>query len=127
MASLAAIGGNHLSRTAVTRRLKQPTRKLTDEQPASVLALPILYSLCLVLLQMGFTQPGGHPPAGELLPHHFALTGNSHLLYSRRYVSVALSLKSPSLAVSQHSALWSPDFPRVSRPAIACLPQIHCA
>jgi len=23
---------------------------------------------------MGFTQPAGHPAAGELLPHHFALT-----------------------------------------------------
>ena len=23
---------------------------------------------------MGFTQPVGHPTAGELLPHHFALT-----------------------------------------------------
>ena len=29
-----------------------------------------------------------------------------------RYVSVALSLRLPPLAVSQHSALWSSDFPR---------------
>ncbi len=28
----------------------------------------------LVLLQMGFTRPAGHPAAGELLPHHFTLT-----------------------------------------------------
>lgn len=45
--------------------------------------------------------------------------------YSGRYVSVALSLRSPSLAVSQHPALWSSDFPRSLRSAIACLPQIH--
>jgi len=31
-------------------------------------------SLYLVLLRMGFTQPTGHPAAGELLPHHFTLT-----------------------------------------------------
>jgi hypothetical protein len=38
-----------------------------------------------------------------------------------RYVSVALSLRSPSLAVSQHPALRSSDFPRALPPAIACL------
>ena len=32
---------------------------------------------------------------------------------NRRYVSVALSLRSPSLGVTQHPALWSSDFPRV--------------
>ncbi len=45
--------------------------------------------------------------------------------YSGRYVSVALSLRSLPLAVSQHPALWSSDFPRTLRSAIACLPQIH--
>ena len=29
-----------------------------------------------------------------------------------RFVSVALSLRLPSLAVNQRPALWSPDFPR---------------
>jgi len=40
-----------------------------------------LISLYLVLLRMGFTQPTGHPAAGELLPHHFTLarTGNRPL------------------------------------------------
>ena len=42
-----------------------------------------------------------------------------------RYVSVALSLRSPSLAVSQHSALWSSDFPRTLQFAIACLTHTH--
>ena len=27
----------------------------------------------LVLLRTGFSQPAGHPAAGELLPHHFTL------------------------------------------------------
>jgi hypothetical protein len=33
---------------------------------------------------VGFTQPAGHPAAGELLPHHFALT--RHALVGRRAV-----------------------------------------
>ena len=96
------------------------------------------YSLCLVLLRMGFTQPTGHPAAGELLPHHFALTrqtgcphGSSPKLRMiaavGRYVSVALSLELPPLDVIQHSALWSSDFPRTLRPAIACFPQTYPA
>src|SRR6266566_8935821 len=56
---------------------------------------------CLVLLQMGFTRPASHPAAGELLPHHFALTrlvplGRSSIYgVAGRYVSVALSLSHP--------------------------------
>jgi hypothetical protein len=42
-----------------------------------------------------------------------------------RYVSVALSLRSPSLDVIQHPALWSSDFPRALQPAIACFTQTH--
>jgi hypothetical protein len=68
---------------------------------------------------MGFTQPASHLAAGELLPHHFALTWPEATLVwpgrARRYVSVALSLRSPSLDVIQHSALRSSDFPRTSR------------
>lgn len=75
---------------------------------------------------MGFTRPTGRPAAGELLPHHFTLT---HLfrVACGRYVSVALSLRSLPLAVSQHPALWSSDFPRNGCPAIACLPQTRHA
>jgi len=111
----------------VARHLVRPTRRFTDEQPASTPAVQVYYPFCLVLLRMGFTQPDGLPPAGELLPHHFALTRNSLSVcrYSGRYVSVALSLRLLSLAVSQHPALWSSDFPRTLQPAIACLPQIH--
>jgi hypothetical protein len=95
------------------------------------------YSLCLVLLRMGFTQPTGHPAAGELLPHHFALTRQDNDQTHRstfcmidvvgRYVSAALSLELPPLDVIQHSALWSSDFPRTLRPAIACFPQTYLA
>ena len=53
------------------------------------------------------------PAAGALLPHRFTLTcalpgGNA----IGGLFSVALSCRSPRLAVSQHPALWSPDLPR---------------
>ena len=62
----------------------------------------------LVLLQMGFSKPVSRLTAGELLPHHFNLTGHKDL---GGVFSAALSVGSPRLAVSQHLALRSPDFP----------------
>jgi len=60
------------------------------------------------LHQMGFTKPTSHLAAGALLPHRFILTGQK----TGGLFSVALSLRSPSLAVSKHPALRSPDFPQ---------------
>jgi len=51
--------------------------------------------------------------AGELLPHLFTFAEN------RCVFSVALSLRSPSLGVTQHPALWSSDFPQGENPAVA--------
>jgi len=45
---------------------------------------------------------------GELLPHLFTLTSRQA---KGGIFSAALSLGSPPVAVSDHSALWSPDFP----------------
>ena len=49
---------------------------------------------CLVLLLVGFTEPGRSPaPAGELLPHRFTLTATAFLRSARGgFFSVALSL-----------------------------------
>ena len=57
--------------------------------------------------------------AGALLPHRFTLTtANGGGLFS-----VALSRESPRIAVSNHPALRSPDFPRVvSLPPAAARP-----
>src|SRR6185312_14451426 len=60
----------------------------------------------------GLPQPAGHPTAGELLPRHFTLTTHRRERLRGRFVSVALSRGSPPLAVNQHPALWSSDFPR---------------
>jgi len=65
----------------------------------------------------GVYRPTGHPAAGELLPHHFTLT--QHGITPGGLFLWHFSLRSPSLAVSQHPALWSSDFPRISRSAIA--------
>ena len=77
---------------------------------------------------------------GKLLPHRFTLT----LHVRGGLLSVALSCSSPRLGVTQHLALWSPDFPpvptrgpaiirptpnsstkfRVSPPDIPCVPGV---
>jgi hypothetical protein len=50
--------------------------------------------------------------AGELLPHRFTLT----VLADGGLFSVALSVGLPPLGVTQHPALWSPDFPPATLP-----------
>ena len=53
------------------------------------------------------------PVAGALLPHRFTLTcALPGGIAIGGLFSVALSCRSPRLAVSQHPALWSPDLPR---------------
>jgi hypothetical protein len=49
--------------------------------------------------------------AGGLLHRRFTLTGPT----AGGLLSVALSRGSPRVAVSNHPALWSPDFPRQTR------------
>ncbi len=66
---------------------------------------------------MGFAALHCCQGMGELLPHRFTLTWE-HLRSSQvnpsGLLSVALSVGFPRLAVSQHHALRSPDFPPVS-------------
>src|SRR3989339_335557 len=72
----------------------------TDGQPLS------LIRCCS---RWGLHRPTSYHVAGKLLPHLSTLT----FFQKRRYLSVALSLKSPSPGVTRHPALWSPDFPRI--------------
>ena len=63
------------------------------------------------------------PGPGALLPHRFTLACPSHECEAiGALVSVALSVASLRLGVTQHPALWSPDFPprrrRSGRPAL---------
>jgi hypothetical protein len=89
----------------MTIYLALPLPEGSSDQPGERPGVPL--SLYLVLLRMGFTQPTSHPAAGELLPHHFTLA----LQAEGRCVSVALSVGSPLLGVTQHPARWSSDFP----------------
>ena len=96
-------GDDHSSGTAVARRLKRHNPRTSGGQPSSVL----LFGLA----PDGVCQA---PPVtrgtGELLPRHFTLTAG----WSRGGIfSVALSLGSPPVAVSDHPALWSSDFPPI--------------
>src|SRR5688500_4159409 len=91
-------GDGHLSRTPVARRLKRPNPRARTGRPFALLFGLAPGGVCLA---DAVTRA-----AGELLPHRFTLTA-----LRRRYVSVALSVGSPPLAVSQHPALRSPDFP----------------
>ena len=68
-----------------------------------------------VLLRIGFAGQCGSPHAGELLPRLSTLTRKSG-----RYISVALSLRSPSAAVSRYSALYCSDFPHTDNSARNC-------
>ena len=67
------------------------------------------------LLRMGFTKPHCCQHAGSLLHYRFSfsLYANAQV---RVFFSAALSVGSPRLAVSQHPALWSPDFPQSTLP-----------
>lgn len=65
----------------------------------------------LVLLRVGFTKLVSHLTTGRLLPCLFTFTEYSNWVPGCVF-SVALSLRLPSLGVTQHSALWSSDFPR---------------
>ena len=68
---------------------------------------------------MGFTKPCCCQHAGSLLHYRFSfsLYANAQV---RVFFSAALSVGSPRLAVSQHPALWRPDFPHSTLP-LSCM------
>ena len=69
----------------------------------------------LALLPVGFTEPPQSPAALVRSYRTFSPLPGSSRTSPRRpggLFSVALSRGSPRVAVSNHRALWSPDFPR---------------
>ena len=105
---MSLAGDDHSSSPAIAGGVQRPTR----ECPRSLgvgRAGPALLSY-LVLLRVGFTLPSRSPGT------RCALTAPFHPYPAERggVFSVALSVnpaKRDPLAVSQHVALWSPDFP----------------
>jgi hypothetical protein len=105
----------HLGR-AITRRLVRPTRDLFDGQPSSLFGL----------------APGGVCQAGRSpgsLVGSYPTVSPLPVLALRRAIgglfSVALSVGLPRLGVTQHRALWSPDFPRALQPAAVRRTRFH--
>ena len=72
-----------------------------------VTRLPVVSYTTFSPLPRARTDSPSAPQAGHAL--------GADKIRARRYVSVALSLRSPSLGVTQHPALWSPDFPQAHR------------
>jgi len=89
--------GDHSSATAVADRLKRRNPRTLGR------AAPFSYS---VLLRMGFTRLSRSP--GKPVSSYLAF---SPLPSTGGIFSVALSLGSPPVAVSDHPALRSSDFP----------------
>ena len=69
-----SVSDNHLSMPYISIRLKPPAKEETGHLYPS---LPLQ-----ALLRMGFTRPSDYPEAGELLPHHFALTHRQNYLWA---------------------------------------------
>lgn len=87
----------------VTIYLKTASRRsLRDRTRGSAGSVFPPYS---VLLRTGFAWRENRFSPGGLLLHLFTLTLRG------RFVSVALSFGLHQLGVTQHPALWSPDFP----------------
>src|SRR3954467_10294924 len=85
----------------------RPTREVAGE-PAGRAAHP----LCLALLRVGFAKPYRSPCTLVRSYRTVAPLPVTSELAHRRSLSVALSVRSPRPGSRQHSALWSPDFPR---------------
>src|SRR3954451_25069536 len=93
----------------------------SDGPPSNACAAPPGWRL-LVLLRVGFTEPSRSP--GMLVVSYTTVSPLPHTRVRGGLFSVALSRGSPRVAVSNHPALRSPDFPRrllgvvaVARPA----------
>ena len=107
-------GDDHSSRIAVACDLQQPTR---EPQTGRLQTLPYL-----ALLQVGFTELPVSPL--ELVSSYLTVSPlPQQNICSGGLFSVALSLRSPPLGVTQHLALRSSDFP----PANMLLASDHLA
>jgi len=103
--------GDHSSRAAIARRLKQPTRKFDGpDRPATHAVARVLFLLGLAPDGVYQARPVARP-AGALLPHLFTLTPRTASGPRGGLFSVALSLAFRPVGVTHHPVLRCPDFP----------------
>ena len=101
----SAGGDGHSSGTPVARRLKRHYPRTSNGPLSNVL----LFGLAPDGVYQAFPVTR---ETGELLPHLFTLTAMEHAHHGGLF-SAALSLGSPPVAVSDHPALRSSDFPPI--------------
>ncbi len=93
--------GDHLSSPDVTDGVKRPTRRSNETGRLSRLLGLAPGGVCLAAAVTS--------DAGALLPHRFTLARSRSCGHSTSLWHFSVGL--PRLAVSQHRALWSADFP----------------
>ncbi len=113
--SLGKRGDGHFSRTPIARRLQQPTRESIASRTGS--RSPWRTAPCLALLRVGFTKPAESPRllvrsyrTFSPLPDPSAAAKHPRAAIGGVF-SVALSLASRPVGVTDHPVLRSPDFP----------------
>src|SRR5699024_8731071 len=115
----AAAGGDHPSWPAVTDRLQRSTHRPRTGRPRTPVFPPRANPRRgLTLLRVGFTEPPRSP--GMLVVSYTTVSplprGRGRTCPRGGLLSVALSRESLRVAVSNHPALRSPDFPRGCMP-----------
>ena len=100
---------DHSSATRVAAVVEQPTRKLMTETGGSIASL---FGLAPQGVCHAVAARAGR---GALLPHRFTLATGTFRSRFGGLFSVALSVASPRLAVSQPAARRSSDFPPPAR------------
>ncbi len=98
--------GDHLSSLGVTAKVQRLTRRSNETSSLSRLLSLAPGGVCLAAAVTS--------DAGALLPHRFTLARGA---CRGQYASLLhYAVGSPRLAVSQHRALWSGDFPHSGQP-----------
>lgn len=109
-------GDDHFSGTQVTLGFKQPTRELRPGRPLPqwLEVFPQGHRAAfpyLVLLQVMLTLPSVSPQMRWALTPPFHPYRLSVARQRRRYIFCGAHVGLLRLGVTQHLALWSPDFP----------------
>jgi len=105
------VGGDHPSRPAVAGGLQRSTRRSRAGSPRTTCAAGPRGPTFLTLLRVGFTEPSWSPRT-LVVSYTTVSPSPPDARPGGGLFSVALSRGSPRVAVGNHPALWSPDFPR---------------